>query len=187
MLSFIRLALIPGFLIFVITERYVLALTVLMVSSVTDFLDGYLARRLNQTSRLGKVLDPAADRLYILSTLLGLAWRDFVPWWLVVAIVLRDVVLLALGVVLANHGYGPLPVHHLGKLATFCLFLGFPLLMLGEAFEPLAFVSRLIGGAFAAWGAFLYWWAGAVYVRETVRVIRIPRVDTENFSDTLGR
>ncbi len=186
-LSFVRLALIPVFLIFIVSEYDALALAVLIVSSVTDFLDGYLARRLNQTSRLGRVLDPVADRVYIVSTLLGLAWRDFLPWWLVAVIVARDVAMLALGIVLANHGYGPLPVHHLGKVATFCLLAGFPLLMLGEVFEPLAFVSRPIGGALAVWGAFLYWWAGAIYARETARVIRISSVDTGKFSDTLGR
>ncbi len=186
-LSVVRLALIPVFLFFIVAQFDALALGVLIVSSGTDYLDGYLARRLNQTSQLGRVLDPVADRIYILSTLLGLGWRDFMPWWLVAVIISRDVLLLVLGVILANRGFGPLAVHHLGKVATFCLLLGFPLLMLGAAFEPLSELSRPIGGAFAVWGAFLYWWAGMIYVRETARVIRIPPVDSGNFSDTLGR
>ncbi|MFF1879371.1 CDP-alcohol phosphatidyltransferase family protein [Leifsonia sp. NPDC058230] len=171
-LSFVRLALVPVFLVFVIRGQDALALLVLVVSSITDFLDGYLARRLNQVSRLGQLLDPAADRLYIFAALIGLAWRDVIPWWLVIVIVARDVMLAVLGVILANHGYGPLPVHHLGKVATFCLFWALPLLMLGEAFDPLAPFSLPLGWAFALWGAFLYWWAGFVYIGETSRVIR---------------
>ncbi|WP_025157661.1 CDP-alcohol phosphatidyltransferase family protein [Leifsonia aquatica] len=184
-LSFVRLALVPVFLAFVIAGLDALALLVLVVSSITDFLDGYLARRLNQVSRLGQLLDPAADRLYIFAALIGLAWREVIPWWLVAVIVARDVMLAVLGVILANHGFGPLPVHHLGKVATFCLFWALPLLMLGEAFTALAPFSLPLGWAFALWGAFLYWWAGIVYISETARVIRLPADDVSARSDTL--
>ncbi|MFE4470632.1 CDP-alcohol phosphatidyltransferase family protein [Leifsonia sp. NPDC056824] len=184
-LSFFRLALVPVFLVFVITGEDALALLVLVVSSVTDFLDGWLARRLNQVSRLGQLLDPAADRLYIFAALVGLAWREVIPWWLVAVILARDVMLAVLGVILANHGFGPLPVHRLGKVATFCLFCALPLLMLGEAFDPLAAYSLPLGWAFALWGAFLYWWAGIVYIRETARVIRLPADDSGPHSDRL--
>ncbi|AAT89358.1 CDP-diacylglycerol--glycerol-3-phosphate 3-phosphatidyltransferase [Leifsonia xyli subsp. xyli] len=184
-LSFFRLALVPVFLAFVIAGHDALALLVLVVSSLTDFLDGWLARRVDQVSRLGQLLDPAADRLYIFAALIGLAWRDIVPWWLVAVIVLRDVMLAVLGVILANHGYGPLPVRHLGKVATFCLFWALPLLMLGEAFTLLAPSSLPLGWAFALWGAFLYWWAGIAYLRETARVIRLPADDSGARSDTL--
>ena len=184
-LSFFRLALVPVFLAFIIVGEDALALLVLIVSSITDFLDGYLARRLNQVSRLGQLLDPAADRLYIFAALIGLAWRDVLPWWLVAVILARDVMLAILGVILANHGYGPLPVHHLGKVATFCLFVALPLLMLGEAFDAFAPISLPLGWAFALWGAFLYWWAGIVYIGETRRVIRIPAAAGPGPSDTL--
>lgn len=186
-LSFFRLALVPVFLVLVIAGNDIAALIVLVVSSVTDFLDGVLARRLNQVSRLGQLLDPAADRLFIFATLIGLAVREIVPWWLVAIIVGRDVVLLALGITLANFGYGPLPVHHLGKIATFCLFYALPILMIGQAFPSAAFVSAPIGWAFAIWGAFLYWWAGAIYIVETVRVIRIPPATGASESDTVVR
>ena len=184
-LSFFRLALVPVFLWFVGEDA--LALGVLVVSSITDFLDGWLARKLDQVSRLGQLLDPAADRLYIFAALVGLAWREVIPWWLVAVIVARDVMLAVLGVILANHGFGPLPVHHLGKVATFCLFWALPLLMLGEAFAPLAPYSLPLGWAFALWGAFLYWWAGIVYIRETARVIRLPADDSGPHSDRLDR
>ena len=180
-----RLALVPVFLVLLISGDYVLALVTLVISSVTDFLDGVIARRFNQISRLGQLLDPAADRLFIFATLIGLAVQQIVPWWLVLAIVGRDVVLLVLGVILANHRYGPLPVHHLGKVATFCLFYALPIIMIGQAFPAVGFVTDPIGWAFAIWGAFLYWWAGVIYLRETIRVVRIPLPDQPSTSDTL--
>lgn len=184
-LSMLRLALVPVFLVFIVRGDDVVALVVLVVASLTDLLDGYLARRLGQVTRLGQLLDPAADRLYIFAALIGLAARDLVPWWIVVLIVARDVFLLVLGVVLANHGYGPLPVHQLGKVATFALFFGLPVIMLGFAFPAVAPVSEPIGWAITLWGAFLYWWAGIIYAIETARVIRIPRVEDDPRSDTL--
>ncbi|WP_246846467.1 CDP-alcohol phosphatidyltransferase family protein [Humibacter ginsenosidimutans] len=186
LLSFFRLALVPVFLWFVIAAWDAWALVVLIIASVTDFFDGYLARRLGQVSRLGQLLDPAADRLYIFAALIGLAWRDLLPWWLVIVIIARDVMLLVLGVVLANHRHGPLPVHHLGKIATFALLVALPVLMLGEAFPVISAVSQPVGWAIALWGAFLYWWAGILYIRETVRVVRrSPDIDAPA-SDTLS-
>ena len=173
-LSFFRLALVPVFLVLVIMGFDLLALAVLVFSSFTDFLDGVLARRLNQVTRLGQLLDPAADRFFIFATLIGLAVRGIVPWWLFAIIVGRDVLLLVGGVVLANRGYGPLPVHHLGKIATFCLFYALPILMIGQAFPVAVNFSDPIGWGFALWGAFLYWWAGAIYFVEALRIIKIP-------------
>jgi cardiolipin synthase len=185
-LSFIRLALVPVFLVFILLGHDVAALLVLVFSSLTDYLDGVIARSFGQITRLGQLLDPAADRLFIFAALIGLAVRGLLPWWLVVIIVGRDVVLLVLGITLANFGYGPLPVHHLGKVATFCLFYALPILMIGYAFPMVAWLTAPLGWAFAIWGAFLYWWAGIIYLIETGRVIRIPRVVTGPQSDTLG-
>jgi cardiolipin synthase len=186
-LSFLRLLLVPVFLVLIVRGQDAFALLVLVVSSLTDFLDGILARRLNQVSRLGQLLDPAADRLFIFTALIGLAVRGVIPWWLVIVIVGRDVMLAALGIILANFGYGPLPVHHLGKVATFCLFYALPILMIGQAFPTVAVVTVPFGWAFALWGAFLYWWAGLIYLRETRRVTRIPRPGEVTKSDTLDR
>ncbi|GAA1966541.1 CDP-alcohol phosphatidyltransferase family protein [Agromyces allii] len=185
LLSMLRLLLVPFFLWAVVVGEYVTALVVLVAASLTDLLDGYLARRLDQITRLGQLLDPAADRLYIFAALVGLAANSLVPWWIVIVIVARDVILLILGVVLANHGYGPLPVHQLGKVATFALFFGLPVIMLGLAFPAVEPVSAPIGWAITIWGAFLYWWAGVIYAIETARVIRIPLVADGSRSDTL--
>lgn len=173
-LSVLRLALVPVFLALLVSGADAWALLVLVLSSLTDFLDGWIARRFNQITRLGQLLDPAADRLYIFAALIGLAWRDLVPWWLVAIVVGRDVFLLGLGVSLANNGFGPLPVHQLGKVATFCLFYALPMIMLGQAFPEVSWWSQPVGWAFGLWGAYLYWWAGVIYAIETVRVIR-PR------------
>ena len=187
LLSFARLALVPLFLILLVRGEDAWALLVLAFSSLTDYLDGFIARRFNQMSRLGQLLDPAADRLYIFAALIGLAWREVVPWWLVAVIVGRDVFLLVIGVVLANHGFGPLPVHLLGKVATFCLFYALPMIMLGQAFPAVAWWSQPVGWAFGLWGAYLYWWAGVIYAIESVRVIRSERALGPVPSDTLDR
>ncbi|WP_353829104.1 CDP-alcohol phosphatidyltransferase family protein [Agromyces sp. SYSU T0242] len=184
-LSMLRLLLVPVFLVLVVVGAYVPALAVLVVASLSDLLDGYLARRLDQVTRLGQLLDPAADRLYIFAALVGLAANGLVPWWIVVVIIARDLMLLVLGVVLANHGYGPLPVHQLGKAATFALFSGLPIIMLGLAFPVLQPVSEPFGWAVTIWGAFLYWWAGVIYAIETARVVRASRVSGPPASDTL--
>ncbi len=187
LLSMLRLALVPVFLILLIRGEDFWALLVLVVASASDFLDGFLARRFDQVTRLGQLLDPAADRLYIFAALLGLASRELVPWWIVLVVVGRDVFLLGLGVVLANFGFGPLPVHQLGKLATFCLFYALPMIMLGQAFPMLAWWSGPVGWAFGIWGAFLYWWAGIIYAIEAARVIRLARAKSSAQSDTLDQ
>lgn len=185
LLSFFRLLLIPVFLILLVNEQYIWALVVLVGSSLTDFVDGYVARHFNQVTRVGQLLDPAADRLFIFSTLIGLAWTGFIPWWLAGVILARDLLLLILGVILANFGYGPLPVHHLGKMGTFALLTAMPLLVLGAAFPAIGGVTDPIGWAAALWGVFLYWWAGILYALEAGRLIRIPRDAPGAASDSL--
>jgi cardiolipin synthase len=174
-LSFIRLALVPLFLFLIITAQDALALVVLVVSSASDYLDGLIARRFHQITRLGQLLDPAADRLFIFAALIGLAARGVIPWWLFLVIVGREIMLVILGVISANYGFGPLPVHHLGKVATAALYYALPILMLGQAFPAIAEVTDPIGWAFVLWGAFLYWWAGLIYVAQSVRISRIPK------------
>jgi cardiolipin synthase len=170
-LSAARLVGVPFFLWLVLNEHDAAAVIVLMVSGFTDWLDGKIARRWNQMSRVGQLLDPAADRLYILATLVGLTVRDVVPLWLTIVLVGRDVLLSFTLPVLRRHGYGPLPVHFLGKAATFNLLAGFPLLLLGEGGSLLSQVAHAFGWAFAIWGTALYWWAGVLYVVQVVQVV----------------
>jgi cardiolipin synthase len=163
-LSFLRLLGVPLFLWLVLGPKEDgWALLVLAVSGFTDWADGQIARRMNQTSRLGQMLDPVADRLYIFATVLGLALRDIIPWWLAIALPLRDVLLTFTLPALHRRGYNALPVHFLGKSATFCLLYAFPLLLLGDGTSTLNLLARVFGWAFAIWGTALYYWAGALY------------------------
>ncbi|GAA5004029.1 CDP-alcohol phosphatidyltransferase family protein [Actinopolymorpha pittospori] len=175
-LSFARLAGVPLFLWLVLGPRADgWAIIVLAVSGFTDWLDGQLARRLHQTSTLGKLLDPFADRLYILAVLFGLAARDVIPIPLAVALPARDVLLAILLLFLRSRGHGPLPVHFLGKAATFCLLYAFPLLFLGEGSGTWASVAQIVGWAFAVWGTGLYWWAGVLYAYQARQLLRGTR------------
>jgi len=173
LLSLARLAGVPLFLWLVLgPEADGWALGVLMVSGITDFLDGYLARKLNQRSTLGELLDPVADRLYILAVVIGLALRDIVPWWLAIVLPLRDALLWGLVPLLRTRGYSALPVHFMGKAATFNLLYAFPLLLLGDGSGAAAELARVFGWAFAYWGIGLYWWAGILYAWQVRTLLR---------------
>jgi cardiolipin synthase len=152
------------------------ALAVLAVSGFTDWLDGVLARALNQTSRVGALLDPLADRLYILATLVGLVLRHVIPLWLAIVIVGRDVVVGLALPRLRRAGYGPPEVHYLGKAATFCLLYAFPLLLLGTYSGPPADIARPLAWAFTIWGTALYLWSGVVYLHQIAGLVRNPRL-----------
>ena len=171
-LSALRLLLVPVFFWLILDHRDGWAVLLLGFSGLTDYLDGYLARAWGQTSRLGTLLDPAADRLYILATLVGLTIRDVIPLWLTLLLVGRDVLLSLTLPLLRRHGYGPLPVHYLGKAATFNLLWGFPLLLLGEWDNLAGDVAHAFGWAFAIWGTALYWWAGWLYLGQVRALLR---------------
>lgn len=175
-LSGLRLLGVPVFLwLILVPEADLWAVLLLIVAGFTDWLDGYLARRWHQISRLGQLLDPIADRLYILATLIGLLLRGIVPWWFVVLLVSRDVVMSVVLLALKRRGVTGLPVHFLGKAATFCLLYAFPLLLLGDGSGPLAQVALVFGWAFAVWGTALYWWAGFLYIGQARRIMAAAR------------
>jgi cardiolipin synthase len=149
----------------------------LAVASFTDWLDGYLARKLNQVTRIGALLDPAADRLYIFATLIGLAVTGSIPAWLPVVVIARDVLLAFAIPVLASRNYGPLPVHFFGKAGTFALLYAFPLLLLADWWVAAQFVILPLAWAFALWGVALYWYAGFLYVKQVVQLVKsTPKV-----------
>jgi cardiolipin synthase len=179
-LSSLRIALVPVFLWLLLEELFVPAITVLAIAGLTDFLDGYLARKLNQTTKLGKILDPVADRLYIFATLLALSATGYVPWWLAALVILRDLLMLISLPVLASVGHRSLPVHYLGKASTFALLYAFPLLLMGKIFTDAAFIITPIAWAFALWGVALYWWSGFVYFWQLILLIREQRQDSTN-------
>ncbi|WP_093839845.1 CDP-alcohol phosphatidyltransferase family protein [Streptomyces aidingensis] len=178
LLSMARLAGVPVFLWLILSPVFDgpdldgWALAVLAFSGVSDYLDGKLARRWNQISALGRVLDPAADRLYILATLTGLTWREIVPLWLAALLLARELMLLVAVWLLDRHGYAPPQVNFLGKAATLCLMYAFPLLLLSDGSGWLSSLAAMFGWAFAWWGTALYWWAGMLYVVQVRRLLK---------------
>ena len=151
------------------------AIGVLIFSGISDWADGKLARLLDQGSRLGALLDPAADRLYIVATLVALAIRDVIPVWLVAVLVGRELVLAVALLVLRRYGYPPLQVHYVGKAATFLLLYAFPFLLLASIAGPAAPVLEPVARAFTVWGTGLYLVAGVFYVVQVAGVVRAER------------
>jgi cardiolipin synthase len=176
LISFARLLGVPVFLYLFLGPRAdVAAIVVLAVGGTSDWVDGYAARRLGQVSRLGELLDPLADRLYIFATLLALTVREVVPWQFTAALLLRELVVLAAVAPLRRYGYVGLPVHYLGKTATFILLFAFPVLLLGHSVHSTSDVAGAIGWGLAWWGLVLYWAAGGMYLVQAAMVARAAR------------
>jgi cardiolipin synthase len=175
-LSVLRLLGVPVFLWLLLGPKEDgWALVILMVSGFTDWLDGKLARWLNQGSRLGALLDPAADRLYIICTLVALALRDVVPVWVVALLLGRELVLGVMLLVLRRYGYPPLQVHYLGKAATLLLLYAFPVLLIADGQGPLAEIAAPFAWALTIWGTALYLLAGLFYVVQVAGIVRAER------------
>lgn len=173
LISFARLAGVPWFLyLFLVADQWGWAVVVLAVGGTSDWIDGWLARRLGQVSRLGELLDPLADRLYILATLLAFTVEEVVPWEFTAALLARDAVLLLTLPVFRRLGYGPPPVHYLGKTATFILLFAFPVLLLARVSSgDASAVAHAAGWGLAWWGLGLYWSAGFLYLRQFFGVL----------------
>jgi cardiolipin synthase len=175
-LSVLRLLGVPVFLWLLLgPEEDGWALVILMVSGFTDWLDGKLARWLDQGSKLGALLDPAADRLYIVCTLVALALREVVPVWVVALLLGREVVLGVMLLVLRHYGYPPLQVHYLGKAATLLLLYAFPVLLIASGEGRLAEVAEPFAWALTIWGTALYLVAGLFYVIQVLGIVRAER------------
>lgn len=172
-LSALRLFGVPVFFwLIVVPENDGLALGVLIVSSFTDWLDGYLARKLNQFSRLGELLDPLADRLYVVAALAALYIRDLLPIWVVAALVLRDVAMSLLLIYLKRDGITGIPVHFVGKAATMNLLYALPLILLGTFSGTVGSIAYVFGWAFLLWGITMYWYAAMLYFEQVIKMRR---------------
>ncbi|WP_306364938.1 CDP-alcohol phosphatidyltransferase family protein [Nocardia sp. CC227C] len=180
-LSVIRLVGVPVFLwLLLVREADGWAFALLVVSGVTDFLDGKLARLLDQSSRLGALLDPLVDRLYLLATLGGFLVRGILPWWVVAILIGRDVILMVTLGVYKRRDLPPPEVIYLGKAATFALMSALPWLLAGQMDWAAAGFGAAFGGALLVWGTVVYVWTGILYVGKAVAVARavpaVPRV-----------
>nr|WP_245988227.1 CDP-alcohol phosphatidyltransferase family protein [[Pseudopropionibacterium] massiliense] len=172
MLSFLRLLAVPVFGWLILVGHDVAAVILLAVSGATDWLDGFLARTLHQTSLLGARLDPVADRLYILTAVVVMTVRGLVPWWLLAVLAARDLLLLCLLPSLRRSGRVALPVNLVGKAGTMLLLLAFPLMLVGSSASFGLVAAEWLGWILALSGTIAYWAAGVLYVRGTVELAR---------------
>ena len=179
LLSVIRLVLVPVFLyLLLVRHAYGPATGILMFSGVSDWADGKIARLVdNQSSRLGELLDPLVDRVYMVTVPVGLALAGVVPWWLVGVLLGRDAVLAATLPLVRGRGVTALPVTYVGKAATFALMSGFPLVLLGQWDSDWSRVVGALGWGFVIWGTGMYLWSAVLYLLQVRLVVRtLPRV-----------
>ncbi|MGV0581275.1 CDP-alcohol phosphatidyltransferase family protein [Mycolicibacterium elephantis] len=173
-LSALRLALVPVFLwLLLVVEANGWAVAVLMFSGVSDWADGKIARLVdNQSSRLGELLDPAVDRIYMLVVPVAMALHGSLPWWIVATLIGRDAVLAATLPLLRSRGLTALPVTYIGKAATFALMSGLPLILLGQWDALWSRVILACGWGFLIWGLAMYLWSGLLYLAQVALVMR---------------
>lgn len=178
LLSVLRLILIGVFVYLLLgAHAYGWATAVLAFSGASDWADGKIARLLDQYSRLGELLDPAVDRLYMLVVPVAMAVAGIVPWWVIAVLIARDGLLATLLPVLRSRGLTALPVTYIGKAATFALMSAFPLILAGQIDATWAHVPGACGWAFLIWGLYMYLWSFVLYVLQMVKVVReMPRV-----------
>ncbi|RFD26613.1 CDP-diacylglycerol--glycerol-3-phosphate 3-phosphatidyltransferase [Mycobacterium uberis] len=177
LLSVVRLALIPVF-VYVLLVRHAdgWAVAILAFGGASDWADGKIARLLDQSSQLGVLLDPAVDRLYMVTIPVVLGLSGIVPWWFVVTLLTRDALLVAMLPLLWSRGLSSLPVTYIGKAATFSLMVGFPFVLLGTWDMLWSRVLRACGWAFLLWGIYMYLWAFVLYaVQMTMVMRRMPK------------
>ncbi|RVW04260.1 CDP-alcohol phosphatidyltransferase family protein [Rhodococcus xishaensis] len=173
LLSVVRLAGVPLFLyLLLVLHADGWALVVLMLSGFTDWADGKLARLLNQTSRLGELLDPFVDRLYVVTTLIAFVLRDIIPWWVAAILIGRDLILALTLPIYRRRGLPPPDVIYLGKAATFALMVALPLLLAAQGDWGFATVAQALGYALLIWGTALYLWTAGLYIAKAVGVAR---------------
>ncbi len=180
-LSMVRLVLVPVFLYLLLaTTAYGWAVAILMFSGFSDWADGKIARLVpNQSSRLGELLDPLVDRIYMLAVPIGLGLAGIVPWWVVGILIGRDAVLAATLPVVRSRGITALPVTYIGKAATFALMSGFPLVLLGQWDALWSRVIGVCGWGFLIWGIGMYLWSAVLYLLQVRLVVRtLPRIGT---------
>jgi cardiolipin synthase len=176
-LSIVRLLALPLFAyLLLVTHSDGWALALLMLSGFTDWLDGKLARVLGQTSRLGALLDPLVDRLYVVTTLVTFVARDFIPWWVAAILIGRDLLLALTLPIYRRRGLPPPEVVYLGKAATFLLMFALPLILAGHGDWAIGPFTHAFGFAFLIWGTVLYVWTAAIYVLKAVDVARTHEV-----------
>ena len=154
LISALRIISIPFISVLISKHEMIAALALIAISSASDGLDGIIARRFNQVSKIGQILDPIADRMLIIVGLRDL-WMAIQVLWL------------------AQYGYGPLPVHFVGKAGTALLMISIVSLIFADlgtsTFFHLLYIAALAAGI---WGIAMYWLAGYIYTEQGIRLLR---------------
>jgi len=165
LISFARLATVPVFLWLWFTGPKEIATIVYGLGAATDFLDGFVARRTGAVTELGKLLDPLADRVFILALATALVGDGTLPWPLALAVIGRDIAILSLYPLVQRRGVPKIAVNFVGKSATAALFFGLTWLALSQTDFQWADIGDEVGIGFVVVGAVLYWIAGLMYAR----------------------
>lgn len=178
--SVVRLMAIPVFLWLVVEDQLLIAFVLLVVAVLTDFVDGMIARHMNEITKLGQFLDPFADRLFIAATVIALAIQAVVPWWFVIAVMLRDALLGIGGLVMARYGAATLPVKWWGKVATFFMLVVLPLFLLGAVFPEIGEITNPIAWVLALATVVLYWVVGFSYLFDAISIAQKATRESAN-------
>jgi cardiolipin synthase len=168
-LSLVRLASVPVFVALFVTGHEEAGVIVYAAAAWTDFFDGYIARRTGSVTELGKILDPLADRVFIVALAIALVARDTLPLWLAAVVIARDLAVVSLFPILDRRGMVRIPVSFTGKSATASLLFGLTWLAWSRTSFPLNDIGDEVGMIFTLIGAALYWVAGGLYAREAIR------------------
>ena len=170
-LTLLRALGIPLFLwLFLRNHAVGWSFVVLALGAATDYFDGKVARWLNQESALGAAMDPTIDRAYIAATVVAMAIRNYIPWWLVGLLIARDLYMALLLVYKKRRTGEIFVVTFLGKAATFNLLYAFPFLLLAST-HGLGKVAHILGWSFAIWGIGLYIYTAIDYTVEAKRSV----------------
>lgn len=170
LISFTRMLLIPLFAwIFLTGDNDPVALGLLVVIGCTDWIDGYVARRTGQVSKLGKLLDPVADRMAIIVVLLALTFRDAVAFPVAAALLLRDLIVSLVFPVLEAKGFPRLAINKTGKWATAFIFAGMAFAA-ASVLDSVRDFARPASTVLLFVGAVLYWTAGVFYLRAVFKL-----------------
>jgi cardiolipin synthase len=179
LLSFFRLGLIFLFGLTFLTDQPLWAISIFALSGITDFLDGWIARRFNQTSWLGEVIDPLADRIFIFLSLILTGIKGVLPWWAIVLILVRELLMIPIMLNLIMRGYRPIRVIFMGKAGTAMIYFSIPIMLVGHYFVDLSTFFGPLGWACLLWGLALYWITGFYYLVSALRV-KIQRLGSES-------
>jgi cardiolipin synthase len=176
----VRLLLIPLYL-YLLFGRHASAQAALLLAvlGITDFVDGYIARHFNQTTTLGKVLDPVADRVFMLTAVLSVAWVGAAPWWFAGATLAREVLVSAATLLLAALGAKRIDVLWVGKAGTFWLMVAYPSFLMGHGTASWQAYFRGLGWVAGLAGLVMAWVALVSYVKPARQALAAGKTGTD--------